>query len=489
MSHSTPTPLDQPDATVPAGYDPASERGYQFRWMVMTVVILADVMDLLDATIANLAGPSIRADIGGGETTLQWILAAYTLPFAVGLIISGRLGDLVGRRRMFLIGMAGFTVASLLCGLAPTAGFLIAARVLQGLFGATMIPQGLAMVRESFHPDDLQKAFIPFGPVMGLAAVLGPILAGVLISADLLGSGWRAIFWINVPVGIVGSCLAWRYLPRTLGRDPDARLDVSGALLLTIASVMLIYPLVQGQAQGWPAWMFAMLAGSAVFFVAFALSEKRSAHPVIEPTLFTHASFVGGLVFLGTFFTAMAGFNLAGNLFIQYGLHYSPLHTGLTMVPLALGIGVGAGLSGALLGPKFGRRVLHGGLVVSILGLLLMWWTIGDQGLSVTGWQLAPSFALMGVGMGVIFAPLFDIILASLSDKEVGTGSGLLNAVQQFCGALGVAVLGSAYFHWLPAQGFVTSIRWLTLLTAACFAVAFAVVFLLPKRAREDATV
>ena len=472
--------LGDPAAALPGG------RGYQYRWMVMVVVILADVMDLLDATIANLAGPSIRADIGGGETTLQWILAAYTLPFAVGLIISGRLGDVVGRRRMFLIGMIGFTLASLLCGLAPTAGFLIAARVMQGLFGATMIPQGLAMVRESFVPEDLQKAFIPFGPVMGLAAVLGPILAGVLISADLFDSGWRAIFWVNVPVGVVASYLAWRYLPRTLFRDPDARLDVRGAVLLTLASVLLIFPLVQGQAQGWPAWMFVMLAGSVACFVAFALSERRSAHPVIEPTLFTHASFVGGLVFLGAFFTAMSGFNLAGNLFIQYGLHYSPLHTGLTMVPLALGIAVGAGLSGALLGPRLGRKVLHGGLLVSALGMVLMWWTIGDQGLSVTGWDLAPSFAVMGLGMGVIFAPLFDIILASLNDREVGTGSGLLNAVQQFCGALGVAVLGSAYFHWLPEQGFVTAIKWLILLTVACFAIAFAVAFMLPKRARED---
>jgi MFS family permease len=224
-----------------------------------------------------------------------------------------------------------------------------------------------------------------------------------------------------------------------------------------------------------------------VFFGAFVVSERRSTHPVIEPTLFGHGQFVMGLVFLGTFFTAMSGFNLAGNLFIQYGLHYSPLHTGLTMVPLALGISVGAAASGAFLGPRFGRTVLHAGLLISVLGLLAMWWTIGHQGLALTGWQLAPSFAVMGLGMGLIFAPLFDIILAALGDREVGTGSGLLNAVQQFCGALGVAVLGSAFFHWLPEHGFVTAIRWLTLLSAACFAVAFLVVFLLPSRAADRA--
>jgi EmrB/QacA subfamily drug resistance transporter len=456
--------------------------------MVMAVVIVADVMDLLDATIANLAGPSIREDLGASATTLQWVLAAYTMSFAIGLVTSARLGDLVGRRRMFLVGMAGFTAASLLCGLAPSAGLLIVARAVQGLFGAVMIPQGLAMVTSSFREEDLQKAFIPFGPVMGLAAVAGPILAGFLIDADILGSGWRTIFWVNVPVGIAGATLAWRYLPRNLRRDPLARLDVRGSLLLTAASVALIYPLVQGHDQGWPAWMFGLVGLSAMLFAAFVGSERRSAHPVIERSLFRHPQFVGGLVFLGSFFTAMAGFNLASNLFIQYGMGYSPVDTGLTMIPLALGISIGAAASGAALGPRFGRAVLHGGLLVTALGSLVIWWSIGHAGLDVTGWDLAPGLLVTGLGMGAIFAPLFDLILASLGDSEVGTGSGLLNAVQQFCGALGVAVLGSAYFHWLPGEGFVTAIRWVTLLAVACFAVSFLVAFVLPTRAREGAT-
>lgn len=465
----------------------AAGRGYRYRWMVMAVVIVADVMDLLDATVANLAGPSIRNDIGGSPATLQWILAAYTLTFAVGLITSARLGDLVGRRRMFLVGMAGFTVASLLCGLAPTAGLLIVARVAQGLFGAAMIPQGLAMVKSSFHPDDLQKAFIPFGPAMGLAAVLGPVLAGVIIDADLFGTGWRAIFWINVPVGLAATYLAARYLPRNLPRDPDARLDVRGSVLLTLASALLIYPLVQGQEKGWPGWMFAMLAGAAVLFVGFVRRERTSAHPVIEPSLLTHRGYVGGLVFLGTFFTAMSGFMLAINLFLQYGAHFSPLDTGLAMTPWALGMAIGAGLSGAVLGAKYGRRVLHGGLLLTAAGLLGLVWAVGQGGLDVTGWQLAPGFLLMGLGSGAVFAPLFDIIMSALDDDAVGTGSGLLNAVQQFCGALGVAVLGTLFFHWLPLHGFVDGVQWVMLVALGCYAVSFLVVWLLPKEAREDA--
>ncbi|HEU4568844.1 MAG TPA: MFS transporter, partial [Marmoricola sp.] len=327
---------------------------------------------------------------------------------------------------------------------------------------------------------------IPFGPVMGLSAVLGPIFAGFLIDADLLGSGWRMIFWINVPIGLAATYVAVRYLPRHLERNPAARLDPLGALLLTLASAMLIYPLVQGHEQGWPGWMFAMMAAAAVVFAGFVLRERTSRHPVIEPSLFTQRGFVGGLAFLGTFFTAMIGFSLAINLFLQYALGFTPLHTGLAMTPWALGMAVGAGVSGAALGPRLGRRVVHGGLVVNVAGLLVMWAAIGHQGLATDGWALAPGFFLCGLGSGAVFAPLFDIILAALGDHEVGTGSGLLNAVQQFCGALGVAVLGTLFFHWLPEHGFVDAIRWLLLVAAGCYAVSFAVVFLLPKAAREE---
>ncbi|WP_230487112.1 MFS transporter [Nocardioides anomalus] len=465
---------------------PAAGRGYRYRWMVMAVVIAADVMDLLDATIANLAGPSIRADLGGSESTLQWVLAAYTTAFAVGLVVSARAGDLVGRRRMFLIGMAGFTVASLLSGLAPTAGALIAFRVLQGAFGAVMIPQGLAMVKQSFHPDDLQKAFIPFGPVMGLAAVLGPILAGFLIDADLFGSGWRLIFLVNVPVGVVGTVLAARYLP-DVPRDRDQRLDVRGSLLLAGASALLIYPLVQGREEGWPAWCFVLIAAAALLFAAFVVSERLSEHPVIERSLLRNRGFVAGVVFLAAFFVAMNGVMLIVNLFIQVGLGFTPMHTGIAMTPLAVGLAIGAASSGAALGPRFGRRVLHGGLLVIGLGMLALWWTIDRHGTAASGWDLAPALFVAGLGSGAIFAPLFDIILADLGDQEVGTGSGVLNAAQQFSGALGVAIVGTLFFQWLPHDGWSRATQGVLWVSLACYAVAFLVAFLLPREAREGA--
>jgi len=456
--------------------------GYRYRWWVMVAVIIADVMDLLDSTITSLAGPSIRADIGGSESTLQWILAAYTLTFSVGLISSARAGDIVGRKQMFVIGMIGFTVFSLACGLAPTAGALITFRALQGLFGAVMLPHGFAMVKQSFKEEDLQKAFIPFGPIMGLMAVLGPILAGFLIDANIFGSHWRSIFLINVPVGIVGAYVAVRFLPR-LPTVRSARLDPLGSLLVTVAAGALIYPLVQGRELGWPAWTYAMIAAAVALFGVFAWTERRSEHPVIEPSLFRKRGFVAGVLFLGSFFLAMSGLSLVLQLYMQYGLGYKPSHAAIVQIPYALGISIGAALGGAVLGPKLGRLCLHIGLVVTVAAMA--WYAVIVHGGVTSGWDFTAPYLVAGLGSGLIFAPLFDIILASLDDNEVGTGSGLLNAMQQFSGSLGVAVIGTLFFNWLPRHGFNVSTAWAAWVTVGAYALSFVVAFGLPRRSRE----
>ena len=454
--------------------------GYRYRWLVLSAVLIADVMDLLDSTITSLAGPSIRANLGGSETTLQWILAGYTLAFAVGLIVSSRAGDLFGRKPMFVVGMAGFTVLSLACGLAPSAGSLIAFRVLQGLFGAVMLPQGLAMVKQAFPPDELQKAFIPFGPIMGLSAVLGPILAGFLIDANLFGSHWRSIFLVNVPVGVAGTVIAVRFLPG-LPRDGKARLDPLGSVLVTLAAAALIYPLIQGRELGWPAWTYALIAGAVVLFALFAWSERRSSHPVIEPTLFRNRGFVAGLLFLGSFFIAMVGLSLVMQLYMQYGLHYTPGHAAIVQIPYALGISIGAVLGGAVIGPKLGRMGLQLGLAITVAGMV--WYAAVVHGGVTSGWNFTLPYLVAGIGTGMIFAPLFDIILADLGDREVGTGSGLLNAMQQFSGALGVAVIGTLFFNWLPVHGFNTATAWAAWVTVGAYVLSFLVAFALPRKA------
>lgn len=450
------------------------------------VVLVADVMDLVDSTVANLAGPSIRADLGGGDATLQWVLAAYTTAFALGLVTSGRLGDLLGRRRMFLVGMAGFTLSSLACGLAPGAGWLIAARVLQGLFGAVMIPQGLALVKVAFPPQDLNKAFIPFGPVMGLAGVVGPIIAGVLINANLFGSQWRSIFLINVPIGVVAFVLSWLTLPKETGGQHDAKVDVGGVTLLTLASAMLIVPLVQGRELGWPAWTWVLIVGSLGVIAAFALSERRSGHPVIEPSLFANRSFVVGLVVIAAFFTALTGFTLAFNVFMQLGRGWTPLHSGLSMIPWAIATAVGAGLSGAFLAEKLGRLTLQLGVGISAAGMLGLWWTIGHYGSTLTSWTLVPALLVSGLGAGLVFVPLFGYILGDVTEAEVGTGSGLLNAVQQFSGAIGVAALGTVFFQQADSGDFGAATQLVLVLAVVLYAVTFGLVFLLPRVAQQD---
>jgi EmrB/QacA subfamily drug resistance transporter len=445
--------------------------------VVLVVVVIAELMDLIDTSVANLAGPSIRADLGGGPMTLQWVLSAYTAAFAIGLITSGRLGDLLGRRRLFLLGLTGFTLASLACGLAPDAGFLIGARVLQGLFGSVLIPQGMALVKIAFPPQQLRRAFMPVGPIMGLATVAGPILAGWLLHLDLFGSQWRSIFLINIPFGLLGLALGWFALPRHGGEDRTARLDLRGVALLTAGSALLIVPLIQGRDLGWPAWTYAMIAAGLVAFGLFVASERRSSHPVITRSLFGKRSFVVGLLIVAGFYAALSAFVLVVNLLLQVGLGWTPLDTGLALIPWAAGTAVATLLSGAVLAEKLGRAGLRLGLVVAIVGLLGLWWT----GVSL----LAPALFVTGFGTGLLFIPLFDFILGDATPEEVGTGAGVLNAAQQFAGAIGVAALGTVFFARASSAGYFAAAELVFAITAGVFLLALLLVGLLPKHTKE----
>jgi len=451
---------------------------------VLVVVLIADLMDLLDTTIANLAGPSIRADLGGDETTLQWVLAAYTTTLAIGLVTSGRLGDILGRRRLFLIGMTGFTVASLACGLAPGVASLIAARAVQGLAGAVMIPQGFALVKVVFPPERLRAALIPFGPIMGLGTVAGPILAGWLLHLDLFGSQWRAIFLVNVPIGILTVILGWFLLPKHSGEDPDLRVDLGGVALLTLASLLLIVPLVEGRELGWPAWSFVMIAAALLATALFVTWERRSRHPVLPPSLFARRSFVVGLVITGAFFASFTGFQLAVNLLFQLGLGWTPLNTGFALIPWALGTAVAIGLSGAVLAEKFGRSSMQVGLGVAAAGLIGLWWILDHAGGQLTAWSVAPALFVIGFGSGLVFVPSFDYILGDATVEEAGAGSGMLNAVQQFANAIGFAALGTLFFARAGAggvDGMFSAAELVILVAAALYVGTLLLVGLLPK--------
>ncbi|WP_345475040.1 MFS transporter [Actinoallomurus oryzae] len=459
-------------------------------WLVLVVVVIAELMDLIDTSVANLAGPSIRTDLGGGPMTLQWVLSAYTAAFALGLVTSGRLGDLLGRRRLFLLGMAGFTLASLACGLAPGAGFLIVARLFQGLFGSVMIPQGMALVKIVFPPEHLRKALTPFGPIMGLAMVAGPILAGWLLHLDLFGGRWRSIFLINVPFGVLAAALGGCVLPRHGGEDRGARLDLLGVGLLTAGSALLMVPLIQGRELGWPAWTYAMIAAALVAFGLFVRSERHSGHPVITPSLFGRRSFVAGLLIVGGFYASLSAFVLVINLLLQSGMGWTPLRTGFALIPWAAGTAVATLLSGAVLAERLGRANLYLGLSVAAVGLLALWWSTARWGAAVTVGQLTPALLVTGVGSGLLFVPLFDFVLGDATAEEVGTGAGALNAAQQFAGAIGVAALGTVFFARVGRPSVPSYLTAADLVFGICAGVnvlLLPLVGLLPKHSRQAA--
>jgi EmrB/QacA subfamily drug resistance transporter len=426
---------------------------YPLRWIALFVLLAAEVMDLLDALITNIAAPSIRADIGGSASTIQWLGAAYTLAMAVGLITGGRLGDIVGRKRMFIIGALGFTAGSLLCAVSQSPEMLIAFRGVQGIFGAVMLPQGLGMIKEMFSEKEMASAFGMFGPVMGLSSVGGPVLAGWLIGADYFGTGWRMIFLINLPLGLLAVLGGLKFLPESRAAKPP-RLDLLGVVLAALASLLVVYPLVQGRELGWPAWTFVSMAAAVAVFGLFGWYESRKhragGDPLVVPSLFRKRGFTGGLIVGLVFFAGISGFSLVFSLFTQLGLGYSPLKAGLAGVPWSLGMVAGFGVAQAV--QKFGRTVIHCGVAVMAGGVASVVLTLHLAGIGVTPWQLIPALVLTGLGMGVLMAPFFDIVLAGVETHETGSASGALTAVQQLGSALGVAVLGTLFFGILGSH-------------------------------------
>jgi EmrB/QacA subfamily drug resistance transporter len=476
---TAPSPTATADPADPGGADGRSS----LRWLVFAVVIAADIMDLMDATIVNVAGPSIRAALGGSASTLQWLPAGYTLAFAVFLITGARLGDMFGRRRLFLIGSAGFTLMSAACAAAPSMAVLIAFRVLQGSFGALMIPQGFGMLKEVFDEDEMTKVFGAFGPMMGLSALAAPILAGALVEANLWGSGWRLVFLINVPIGVAAFTGAVRVLPRTVAH-PGIRLDTGGMVLIGAALTAIVYPLIQGRAAGWPPWTFISLVAGAVLLGAFVAWERHHrGDPLIEPGLLANRTYTSGILVALAFFGAFGGLLLCVSLFAQLGEHFSPIHAGLTLTPMVVGMIAGMGAGFALVG-RLGRHLLHLGVAVIAAGMVALALTVTGARTAST-WDLAPSLFVIGLGAGASMGQLFDFILAGVTMGEVGSASGVLEAVQQLSSALGVAVLATIFFSAFGGQ---LPTHALAITAWACLvplAITFLLLFKLPMRARE----
>lgn len=467
-----------------------STEPYRWRWLILVAMIVAEIMDLLDASIVNVAGPDLEKSLGAGSVGLQWVIGGYALTLGAGLVLGGRLGDRYGRRRMFLLGLTAFTAASLLCAFAPSIGSLIVFRLLQGTAGAMLLPQGLGLLRENFSGPELTKVFAIFGPVLGLGGIIGPVLGGFLIEGDFFGLGWRSVFLVNLPIGIAALIVAAKFVPRKPG-DRTVRVDVIGAGLVVASCALLVLPLNQGQEDGWPLWTWLCMATSAIGFALFAVQQRRTAaagrEPLVALGLLRKPAFTVGLGGIALFFGGLIGTQLVLTLFLQIGQHFTAGEAGLGNLPLAVGTAIGGAVSGAFLAEKIGRKVLQIGPLVQLVGAAVLWFELEALDAdSFSIWDIVPGAALAGVGAGMVIAALFSFILAAVDDDEIGSASGVLSAVQAVGGSIGVAIFGSVFFAQAKTGHFTGGFH-RALIVQACLLVAFlAITFLLPKQGRPD---
>ncbi len=437
------------------------EKGHPQRWLILTIMMMAEVMDLLDGTIVNVAGPSLKRDLGASPSSLQWIIGGYTLALGAALILGGRLGDRYGRRNTFLLGMTGFTVASVLCAIANSTGQLITFRVLEGVAGAILLPQGLGLIRESFAAAELGKAFAVSGPIYGLGGILGPIIGGFLIQANLFNLSWRIVFLVNVPIGIIGVVAAFVILPKNPG-DHGVTIDLLGSLIIAVSSLLLILPLIQGRVDHWAAWTWMSMGLSPLGFFLFALRdravERGGKTPLVKASIFEKRQFVVGAGTLTIFFAGFTGIYLIITLFLQLGEGFSAAQAGVANIPIAVGTAIGGTLSGAFLSEKLGRLTLHLGAAFQLAGAVVLWLALGSIS-HFSVWHLVPGMALSGVGTGLIVAALFQTILSSIANDEIGSGSGFLTAVQSIGASAGVAIFGTLFFGPATLGQFATGFR------------------------------
>lgn len=456
-----------------------SQAGSRSRVAAVIVLLVALFMDLMDVTIVNVALPAIQEDLGATSEHLEWIVSGYLLGLAALLITGGRLGDIFGRRRVFVIGVIGFTAASLLAGLSSTAGALVGFRAMQGLFAGVMVPQVLSIIQAIFPPRERAAVYGITGAVTGLAAVAGPLVGGALITGDAFGIGWRSIFMINVPIGVVLIVGALWLIPETQSAHA-LRVDVRGVLLAMGGVLALVYPLVEGRQLGWPLWTFALMLLSPVLLALFARHQRRPSAanhaPLLPMGLFRDRGFSAGLVVQLTFQAGVASYFLILTLYLQSGLGFSAWHAGLTILPFSLGAVIGSGVAVPLT-TKLGKLLVSAGATLQAAGVAWSIAVVSDRADALAISDLILPMGVAGIGLGVLVVPLLDVALATVPVNDAGSASGALTTFQQVGAALGVAVVGTVFFDTISAELDPASLReafltaaWVTII-AACVAV------------------
>jgi MFS family permease len=477
------TRLGAPDPTTRPPSAPSGAPTPALSTLGLLTVLLGAALPMVDFFIVNVALPTIDHDLHAGSAVLEMVVSGYGVAYAVLLVLGGRLGDMFGRRNLCLWGLAAFAITSLACGLAPNAWTLVGARVTQGAAAALLLPQALATIQSATSGSGRGKALSYYGATAGIASVVGQVLGGVLVSANIAGSGWRAIFLVNVPVAAVALVLALRSVPETRSQHP-ARIDRAGTGLLALTLVSLLLPLTEGRAAGWPLWSWLLLALSpfaAAAFVAVEMrGERTGGNPLLPPSLVRIHSVRSGLMLIVPFCLGFGGFMFVLAVAMQDGLHFGALAAGAALVPLCA-----AFFAASLLGPRavarWGRGTVTGGSLIQGVGLLVLAGTFlwGWPHLGV--WALAPGMALTGFGQGFVLPVVFRIVLSEVPAAQAGVGSGAMATTQQSALALGVATLGTLFLTLSTSVGFRDALVWTLLAQLVAVAATIALSRKLPR--------
>ncbi|MFJ5406504.1 MFS transporter [Pectobacterium punjabense] len=412
-------------------------------WLGLSVLLMAGFVTIFDLFVVNVAIPSMQADLGASFAQIGFIVAGYELAFGVLLITGGRLGDVFGRRRLFVVGMVGFTIASALCGLAPDAGFLIGARLLQGLTAAVLFPQVYASIRVNFNGHDSRRAFGLLGMTLGLAAIAGQVLGGWLVHANLFGLGWRSIFLINIPIGLLAIVTA-RFIPES--RTPQRpSLDWTGVALVSIGLTLLLVPLIEGPGQGWPTWCLWILVAAVVLLGIFYRQQERrrmAGHlPLVDMRLLAQRRFLLGVLLVLLVYSTSSSFFLCFALLVQTGLGLDPFLAGSIFAPCSVGF-VLASLAAPRLIARWGTLAIIAGALVYAVAIGLLVTQVQLAGADLVATRLIPVLIVVGAGQGFIMTPLLNLVLGFVDGPQAGMASGVISTVQQVGAALGVAVVG-----------------------------------------------
>lgn len=409
-------------------------------------------LPIMDFFITNVALPSIDASLHASPAALELVIAGYGVAYAALLVLGGRLGDRYGRRRVFLAALVGFVVASAACGLAPTAEVLITARIVQGATAALLVPQVLATFHHTLEHERKARALALYGATSGIAAVVGQLVGGLLVNADIAGTSWRPIFLVNVPIGLVVLAVAARIVPDTRSPRPVG-VDLPGTVLFAATLSALLIPLTEGHSLGWPWWTWLLLALAVVLAAATHVvelrAERRGEVPLLPPSLLRLPSMARGLTMVFAFSIGFGAFMFVFALTVQDGLHADALHGGLAILPMALLFFAGSLFAPRLIS-RFGRAALSAGAVVQLAGLASLVVVLVQSWPQVSLWAMAAPLALAGAGQSILFAGLFRSVLADVPTHLGGVGSGVLITLQQSGLALGVATLGTLYLAMEP---------------------------------------